>query len=286
MNSDAGLGVAAVSAKQQKKFRSGYYLKVIFGIFLGFLFLVPIYMLFISSIKPAVNVFDLKFIPREISWDGYNLVLKQHFLRYFLNSAYISSTVTIVALIFHSMSGYALARLDFYGRNFVFLWMISTMMIPFAVILVPLFILVKQFGWLNSYTGLIIPIIPHAYGIFLFRQFYLTIPSELEQAATIDGCSLFGIYLRIFVPLSKPISVTLAVAFFVVNWNNYLWPLVVNHDQSKWVLQVALARFVGRIQTPWNAIMAGGVIAIIPVLIMFFILQRYIITGIKMSGIK
>jgi multiple sugar transport system permease protein len=263
-----------------------YFMKIFFGIVFGLLFLIPIYMLIISSMKPAINVFNLKFIPRSISLDGYRLVLEQHFLKYFLNSFFISSTVTFVALIFHSMSGYALARLKFVGKNIMFLWMISTMMIPFAVILIPLFILVKQLGWLNSYAGLIIPIIPHAYGIFLFRQFYLTIPGELEQAATIDGCSLLGIYLRIFVPLSNSIAVTLAVAFFVSNWNNYLWPLVVNRDQNKWVLQVALARFIGRIQTPWNAIMAGGVIAIVPVLIMFFVLQRYIITGIKMSGIK
>lgn len=263
-----------------------YYAKIIGGIILGCLFLIPIYMLFVSSIKPTTDVFDLRFIPEIISLDGYRLILKQNFLIYFLNSLFISTTVTIVALLFHSMAGYALARLNFVGRNAVFTWILSTLMIPFSVIMVPLFILVKQFGWLNSFQGVIIPAIPHAYGIFLFRQFFLTMPKELEEAATIDGLSPFGIFIKIFLPLSKPITVTLAVAFFIANWNNYLWPLIVNQSQDKWVLQVALAKYIGRTDTPWNAIMAGGVVTVLPMLIMFFILQKYIVEGIKMSGIK
>jgi len=263
-----------------------YCVKILGGIILGCLFLIPIYMLFVSSIKPTTDVFDLRFIPKIISLDGYKLILKQNFLRYFLNSLFISTTVTIVALVFHSMAGYALARLNFVGKNVVFIWILSTLMIPFAVIMVPLFILVKQFGWLNTFKGVIIPAIPHAYGIFLFRQFFLTMPKELEEAATLDGLSPFGIFIRIFLPLSKPIIITLAVAFFVANWNNYLWPLIVNQSQDKWVLQVALAKYIGRTDTPWDAIMAGGVITIIPIMILFFILQKYIVEGIKMSGIK
>jgi multiple sugar transport system permease protein len=271
---------------KNKKSQILYCVKILGGIILGCLFLIPIYMLFVSSFKPAADVFDLRFIPKTISLAGYNLVLKQNFLKYFLNSLFISTTVTIVALVFHSMAGYALARLNFAGRNIVFTWILSTLMVPFAVILVPLFILVKQFGWLNSFQGVIIPAIPHAYGIFLFRQFFLTMPKELEEAATLDGCSPFGIFIRIYLPLSKPIIITLAVAFFVANWNNYLWPLIVNQNQDKWVLQVALAKYIGRTGTPWDAIMAGGVITVIPMMILFFILQRYIVEGIKMSGIK
>jgi len=263
-----------------------YYVKILGGIILGCLFLIPIYMLLVSSIKPTGEVFDSRLIPKTISLNGYSLILGQKFLRYFLNSLFISTTVTIVALVFHSMAGYALARLNFVGRNVVFILILSTLMIPFSVILVPLFILVKQFGWLNTFKAIIIPAIPHAYGIFLFRQFFLTMPKELEEAATLDGCSPFGIFTRIFLPLSKPIIVTLAVVFFVANWNNYMWPMIVCQSQDKWVIQVALANYIGRTGTPWDAIMAGGVITIIPIVILFFLLQRYIVEGIKMSGIK
>lgn len=159
-------------------------------------------------------------------------------------------------------------------------------MIPFSVIMIPLFVMMKQFGWLNTYAGIIIPAIPHAYGIFLFRQFFLTLPTELEEAAKMDGCSLFGIFVRIMLPLSKPICVTLAVAFFVANWNNYLWPLIVSQKQNMRVLQIALANFIGRSDTPWNAVMASGVLTVLPVIIIFFFLQNQLVEGIKMSGLK
>lgn len=263
-----------------------YCLKIFFAILLGVILLIPIYLLVVSSFKQSADVFDLRLIPKVFTLDGYKLVMEQNFQKYILNSLFISSTVTVVALVFHAMSGYALARLDFAGKKFVFLWIISTLMIPFSVTMIPLFILVKDFNWLNTFRGIIIPAIPNAYGIFLFRQFFLTIPKELEEAATIDGCSPFGIFARIYLPLSKPITITLAVAFFIANWNNYLWPLIVSQDQDMWVLQVAIANFVGRNDTPWNAVMAAGVIAVVPTIIIFFVLQKYLVEGIKMSGIK
>jgi multiple sugar transport system permease protein len=248
--------------------------------------LFPLYAMFVCSIKPNTEVFDLRLVPRTLSLDGYRYVLEQNFTRYFLNSFFISATVTVAALLFHSMSGYVLARMDFTGRRFVFVWILSTLMVPFAVIMIPLFILVKGFGWLNSYAGVIVPAIPHAFGIFLFRQFFLTIPGDLEDAAVIDGCSLFQTYRKIFVPLSKPVTMMLAVSFFIANWNNYLWPLIVNQEKRLWVLQVAVASFIGRNDTPWNAILASGVVTALPSVIMFFILQKSLVEGIKMSGIK
>lgn len=269
-----------------KKDRLIYAIKILFGVILAVVLLMPIYMMVISSFKPNTDIFDLRLIPKTISFEGYKITWKQNFYKYFLNSLFISTTVTVVALIFHSMAGYALARLEFAGKKFVFLWIISTLMIPFSVIMIPLFILVKDLNWLNTFRGVIIPAIPHAYGIFLFRQFYMTIPKDLEEAATIDGCSQFKIFTSIFLPLSKPISVTLAVAFFIANWNNYLWPLIVNQKQSMWVLQVAIANFIGRNDTKWDAIMASGVITVLPTIIMFFGLQKYLVEGIKMSGLK
>jgi multiple sugar transport system permease protein len=270
----------------RNKNKISYYAKIIGAIILGVLLLIPVYMLIISSFKLSADVFDLSLIPKAVTTDGYKIVAQQNFARYFLNSLFISSTVTIVALLFHAMAGYALARLNFVGKGAIFIWILSTLMIPFSVIMIPLFILIKQFDWLNTFRGIIIPAIPHAYGIFLFRQFFITIPKDLEEAATIDGCSYFGIFARIFLPLSKSISITLAVAFFIANWNNYLWPLIVSQKQNMWVLQVAIANFVGRVGTQWNAVMAAGVITIIPTMIIFFILQKYLVEGIKMSGIN
>lgn len=260
--------------------------KLAFAAVLAFLMLLPVYIMVINSFKPLAEVFDGRLIPRAISWDGYKMVAEHRFHIYFFNSLLVSATVTVAALLFHSMAGYALARLDFPGRRAVFLWILSTLMIPFSVIMIPLFILVKRMGLLNSYWGMIIPAIPHAYGIFLFRQFFLTIPKDLEEAAEIDGCTPFGTYLRIFLPLSKSIAITLAVAFFIANWNSYIWPLVVNQDQGKWVLQVAIADFIGRNDSPWNAIMAAGVIAVLPTIALFFVLQKYLVEGVKMSGLK
>jgi len=260
--------------------------KLFFALLFVFLILFPIYVMVISSLKPNAQVFDLKLIPRSFSLEAYIYVIKANFTRYFLNSFFISATVTVAALVFHSMSGYTLARINFPGKHILFLWILSTLMIPFAVIMIPLFILVKQFGWLNSYAGVIIPAIPHAYGIFLFRQFFLTMPKDLEDAAVIDGCSHFQVFYRIFVPLSKPITMMLAVAFFIANWNNYLWPLIVNHDRNLWVLQVAIASFVSRNDTPWNAMLGASVFATIPSIVMFFVLQKSLVEGIKMSGIK
>ena len=261
-------------------------IKLLFALIWAFVALFPLYAMIVGSLKPNTEVFDLRLLPKTPSVSGYTFVLKENFSRYFLNSLYISTAVTAVALAFHAMSGYALARLDFVGKRIVFLWVLSTLMIPFSVIMIPLFILVKTLGGLNSYAGVILPAIPHAFGIFLFRQFFLTMPQDLDDAATIDGCSMFQIFSRIFLPLAKPVAMMLAVSFFIANWNNYLWPLVVNQKKSLWVLQVAVASFVGRNDTPWNAILAAGVLTVLPSVLIFFALQKSLVEGIKISGMK
>jgi multiple sugar transport system permease protein len=261
-------------------------IKIAFAIVVAAAVLFPMYAMVVSSLKPNTEVFDLRLLPKTPSLSGYEYVAKESFSRYFLNSLIIASTVTVVALAFHSMSGYALARLDFAGKRLVFLWILSTLMVPFAVIMIPLFILVKSLDLLNSYAGVILPAIPHAFGIFLFRQFFMTMPKDLGDAARIDGCSMFQTFSRIFLPLSKPVAMMLAVSFFIANWNNYLWPLVVNQKKALWVIQVAVASFVGRNDTPWNAILAAGVLTVLPTVAMFFVLQKSLVEGIKMSGIK
>ena len=262
------------------------WVKIVLGIIIGAIILIPIYMLIVSSFKVTADVFDIRMIPKTTTLDGYRLILKEKLLKNFLNTFFVATVVTIATIIFDAMAGYAFARLKFFGKNLMFAWILSTLMMPFAVLIVPLFIIVKQFGWVNSFYGVIIPAIPSAFGIFLYRQFFLTIPKELEEAATLDGCSRFGIFARIFLPLCKPVTITLAVIVFIFNWNDYLWPLVVNSGKEARLLQVALSFFISREYTPWNAIMAGGVIAALPTLIIFFILQKYIVEGIKTTGLK
>lgn len=274
------------NSKAKRKQQTVFAVKIIIAFLIIVIVLFPIYLMFVSSVKPKSEVFDMQLIPQTFIMDGYQKALDENLAQYFLNSLFVSATVTLAALAFHAMAGYVLARIPFSGRNGVFLGILSTMMIPFSVIMIPLFIMMKQFDWLNSYQGLILPAIPHAYGIFLFRQFFVTLPKDLDEAATIDGCTKFGIFAKIMLPLSKSICITLAVAFFIANWNNYLWPLIVTQKNNMWVLQIALANFIGRSDTPWNAIMASGVITVIPIILIFLFLQRYLVEGIKMSGLK
>jgi len=189
-------------------------------------------------------------------------------------------------LLFHSMAAYSLARLRFPGRGLLFVAIISTLMITFPVILVPLFLLVKQLGWVNTYWALIIPNIFNASGIFLMRQFYLGIPRELEEAAIIDGASLVRVYYAIILPLARPIIAALSIFFFLANWNFFLWPLVVTTDPNLEVLQVGLATLSGQYNTQWNLILAASLVAALPILALFIFFQRFIVESVKMSGLK
>ncbi len=265
------------------------FLKYFIGLIIGLLFIFPIYYLIISSLKSSDAIFDMNIFPNfsTLSLENYRIVLEEeNFGQYIYNSFYVSTIVTVVALVFHSMSGYALARLRFKGKQQIFLWIISTLMIPFSVILIPLFIIVRAMNLNNNLWGVILPMIPNAYGIFLYRQFFLGIPRDLEEAAKVDGASHFGTFIRIILPLAKPITATLAVSFFVANWNNYLWPLTIAQDRELWMVQIAIANFQSSQSTAWNLILASSVIAALPIILMFILLQKYFVAGIKTAGIK
>jgi multiple sugar transport system permease protein len=208
------------------------------------------------------------------------------FARYMLNSALVATVVTLVSLLFHSMAAYSLARLRYPGRNAIFLAILSTLMVPFTVIVVPLFIIVDWLGWVDTYWGLIVPMIPHAFGIFLLRQFYLSIPRELEEAAIVDGASLMRVYWSIILPLSRPILAALGIFFFLANWNNFLWPLVVTQSQDLWVVQLGIQQFTGERGSQYHLIMAASTLAALPTLLLFFVLQRRLVEGIKLTGLK
>jgi multiple sugar transport system permease protein len=226
-------------------------------------------------------------LPSEFQWGNYTEVFRQvPFGRYLLNSLLVATVVTAVALLFHSMAAYSLARLRFPGRQAIFLAILSTLMIPFTVIVIPLFLIVDWLGWVDTYAGLIIPMIPHAFGIFLLRQFYLSLPRELEEAAIVDGASLVRVYWHIVLPLSRPILAALGVFFFLANWNNFLWPLVVTQSQEMWVVQLGIQQFTGQYGNQYQLIMAASTIAALPTLIMFFVFQKRLVEGIKLAGLK
>lgn len=258
------------------------------GLILGLCMVFPIYLMLISSLRSETTVFNFQLLPTEFhfsnfhdAWSGSGLP------RAILNSVIVSVTVTVVAMVFHAMSGYALARFHFPGQKVIFGWMLSTLMVPASIIMLPLYLITKDLGMANSYWGLIVPSVFNAYGIFMFRQFYREFPKELEEAAYMEGLSLAGTFFRVAFPLSVPIIVPLTIGFFLANWNSYLWPLIITQDEKLWVIQLALAHLVGGgYYTPWNTVLAAAVIAAIPTFILFFFAQRYLVEGIKMSGIK
>jgi multiple sugar transport system permease protein len=259
----------------------------VIGLILSFMAVAPLFWMVSMAFKKIDEVFGQNLVPHHPTFDNFLYVFTQvDFFRYLWNTFFVSATVTIVALFFHSMAGYALARLRFPGRDAIFLTMFATFLISQPVIIVPLFILARSLGLLDSYAGLIIPSIFNAFGIFLLRQFYLAVPRELEEAAVIDGAGYFRVYWSIILPLSRPILSALAILFFLANWNSFLWPLTITSDQNLWMVQVAIASFRQQYNGAWNYIMAASTVVALPTLAMFVVFQKRIIESIKTSGIK
>jgi multiple sugar transport system permease protein len=247
----------------------------------------PLVWMVSSAFKTGTEVYILRIIPESPTVDNFRYVFTQlPFARYMLNSFFVSVTVTVVALLFHSMAAYALARLRFPGRELIFRLIFSTLLVSLPVILVPLFVLVRSMGMLNTYAGLIIPAIFNAFGIFLLRQFYLGIPQELEEAAILDGAGYWRVYANIILPLSRPILAALAVFFFLANWNSFLWPLTITSDPNLWVVQTGIASFQQQYASAQNYIMAASVVVAMPTMLLFFIFQRQLVESIKTSGFK
>jgi multiple sugar transport system permease protein len=254
---------------------------------LSFLTVAPLFYMVSMALKQGNEVFGANLVPRDPTVGNFIYVFTQvDFLRYLWNTFFVAAIVTVIALIFHSMAGYALARLRFPGRDAIFLAMFATFLISQPVIIVPLFVLARALNLLDSYAGLIIPSIFNAFGIFLLRQFYLGIPRELEEAALIDGAGYFRIWRSIILPLSRPILSALAILFFLANWNSFLWPLTITSNQDLWMVQVAIASFRQQYNGSWNYIMAASTVVALPTIVMFVIFQKRIIESIKTSGIK
>jgi ABC-type glycerol-3-phosphate transport system permease component len=257
---------------------------------LAFLFLIPFFWMLSSSLKTEADiwVFPPAWIPNPVRWGNYPeaLALMKFPLRLY-NTLYVTVLSTVGLLLSSSLVAYGFARFRFVGRDVLFVALLSTMMLPPQVTMIPVFVLFREIGWLNTFNPLIVPAFFGApFFIFLLRQFFMTITTELDDAAKIDGCSYPGIYWRIVLPLAKPALATVAIFSFISHWNDFLWPLIYLSDDSKFTLALGLATFRGLYATQWGYLMAASVVVLLPCLVIFFLAQRYFIEGITLTGMK
>ena len=251
--------------------------------------LIPFIWMVSTSLKSLSEVF--RFPPtlfgQRIRWENYLRIADRFpFIKFFVNSMKISIVVTIGQLITCSMGGFAFARLRFPFKDALFALYLATLIIPFHVTLIPVFLMMRSLGWVDTHRALIIPALVSPFGTFLLRQFFLTIPMELEEAARIDGCTPFGIYARIFVPLSKPAMATLGLFTFMGTWNDFIRPLIFINGVELRTLPLGLAAPQTMYTTDWPVLMAGSVISVMPVIVVFLLSQEFFIQGITLSGIK
>ena len=250
----------------------------------------PFLWMVLGSVKPAADFLQSTptFLPSQATTDNYTRLFEQlDFPRYFFNSAVIALAVTVGTLIFCPMLGYALAKLDFPGKKALFIVVLGTLMVPGVVTFVPLFVITTKMGLTNTLLGMILPFLAGPFGVFLMRQYILTLPDELIQAARIDGAGEMRIFASVILPLCGPALATLGILTFLGSWNNFLWPLVVAQTEDKYTLPVALALYaVGQNATQYGLLLAGSVVVVVPVLVLFLFLQRHIMQGIAMTGIK
>jgi multiple sugar transport system permease protein len=273
-----------------RKFWKTWVLPIPVHVFLlagGLIMVVPFLWMLSTSLSSQKDLFAFppKWIPNPIVFENYKTVLDiMPFWRYYGNTLYVAITVTTLQLLTSSLAGFAFARLKFPGREALFMLYVATMMIPFQVTLIPNFLLMRNFGWIDSFKALIIPASFSPFSTFLLRQFFCSIPAELDDAARIDGASSFRIWWQIIMPLATPALATVGILCFLGQWNSFLWPLVVINSPEKRVLQVALASFRGEFTTHWELIMAGTSLSLIPLLVVYIIGQRWFIRGIALTG--
>jgi len=251
--------------------------------------LAPLVWMVSASFMPRgeASTFPPAFVPRSFTLEHYiDLFTRGNLARYLFNSAFLSVAVTFISLIINSMAGYAFAKYRFAGKDSLFKLLVSSMVIPAQVTMLPLFLMLNKMGLINTYMGVILPGMASIFGIFLIRQFALSIPDSLLEAARIDGAGDFRIYWMIVLPLCKPIFITLAIFTFMGTWNDFLWPLIVMTDDAMYTLPVALANLSLEHVQDTELMMAGSVMTIAPVLILFAAVQKYYISGIMAGGLK
>ncbi|MCE2701345.1 MAG: carbohydrate ABC transporter permease [Nostocales cyanobacterium LE14-WE4] len=275
------------------KIFGSFWLKVLLYIFLivyGIITVIPFLWAFSASFKPLSEIIsgEFNFIPKHFTLDNYKQIFLQEplFWRWLFNSVIIGVTVTILNLLFNSMAGYALARLHFRGKQCWFFLILTVLVVPAQITLIPTFLILKAIGWLNSYPGMIVPSMVNATFIFMMRQFFVNFPRELEEAGQLDGLNAWGIFRYIVLPLAKPALAAQAVFVFMGSWNNFLLPVVILFDPEMFTLPLGLNTFKGQYISYWNYIMAASMVFTLPGLAIYAFFNRYLIQGVTFTGGK
>ncbi|MFB1081577.1 carbohydrate ABC transporter permease [Jeotgalibacillus sp. JSM ZJ347] len=262
-------------------------------VLLGLLFISPLVWMIVASIKPETLIFkDMglqSLIPREATLDHYATILfsdSVNFMKYMWNSLFTVGMIVLLGTVVNALCAYALVKLKFPGAGLILIIIIALYVVPFESVLIPLYVVVNSFGWINEYPSLIVPFIAEAFSIFLFIQFFKGIPNELEEAAQIDGANPFQVFWRIVVPNSKPVFATAAILAFVTHWSDFMWPLIVATDDSIRTVQVGIQYLFTDNNIEYGQIMAALTLTTIPVILIFIFFQRYYVQGITSSGVK
>ncbi|NLS08153.1 carbohydrate ABC transporter permease [Rhizobium sp. P32RR-XVIII] len=253
----------------------------------GLMMISPLLFMFSTSFKTADQVYDLRLIPTAPTIENYIKVLADgRFMRWFFNSMLVAIIVTLSNCFFDSLVGYTLAKFEFRGRYFVFLAILSTLMIPTEMLVIPWYLMSSQLGWLDSYWGIMFPGMMTAFGTFLMKQFFETVPNDFLEAARVDGLNEFQIWWKVALPLVTPALSALAIFTFLGNWTAFFWPLIVTTSKELYTLPVGLSSFAVEQSIQWEMIMTGAALATIPTLLVFIVLQRYIVRGVMLAGLK
>jgi ABC-type glycerol-3-phosphate transport system permease component len=270
------------------KKRTEYLIFLVMSV-IALFFLMPFIWILLTSFKPEAEVFSRSFLPGALHLENYiKLFVKMPFWQYLQNSVFITGISVLGVVLSSSLVGYAFGCIEWPGRNLLFYFVIATMMLPMQVTMIPVFVIFKELGWLNTFKPLTVPMFlgGGAFNIFLMRQFFMTVPASLLDAARIDGCSELGIYWKIVLPLAKPALATVAILTFMFTWNDFLSPLIYLSNKARGTLALGLGQLAGQQQPEWAVLMAASVLMMLPVIILFFLFQRYFIQGFTMSGIK
>lgn len=252
--------------------------------------LFPLLWLLSTALKsPTENIFATppQLLPDHPTLQNFVTVWQNNpFGQYLFNSTLVAVVSVVLNLLFCALAAYPLARLSFIGREWIFMAIVATIMIPFQIVMIPLYVLTVQLGLTNSYLGMIFPGIASAFGIFLLRQAFIGVPKEMEEAARMDGCSELGLWWHIMLPAVRPALVTLAIFVFIGSWSDFLWPLIIIQDDKLYTLPLGVAKLAGTFSLDWRLVAAGSIISIFPVLVVFLFLQRYIVPTETGSGVK
>ncbi|NUR93285.1 MAG: carbohydrate ABC transporter permease [Nonomuraea sp.] len=256
---------------------------------LALLFLFPLAQMVLTAFMSdtEINRFPPGLIPASLRLDGYlGLFQETPILRWLLNTVIVSAVSIVAHLVLCSLAGYGFARLKFPGRNLGFFGILATIMIPPQLLMIPTYLMFARLGIVDTLAAAFVPWLASAFGIFLMRQFFLALPAELEDAGRIDGCGRFGVFVRIVLPLAKPALATLAIFTLLGSWNDLVWPLIAISDQDSFTLQVGLTTFHGARRTSWSLLMAGNVVATMPLILGFVLAQRQFVATMTFSGLK